>query len=157
MIWRRRARAIWVAEQVLENIREWAIAAWPDEAGGILAGVLAGSRVWVTHVARISPLEAWPSRYEIPAGATEPAIARLQKEDANLGYLGEWHSHPSDLGPSATDAMAMAAIAKDPAAGRREPLLILARYRLGGFVLETYEFRAGAIRPVKATFSGPLG
>ena len=45
-----------------------------------------------------------------PAGLTTPAVLRARTADHRLGYLGDWHSHPHDVGHSRTDLASLALI-----------------------------------------------
>lgn len=100
-----------VAESVSAALRLMAKRAHPQETGGILLGVRNGDRPWVTHAVEIPSLDRGRTHYRLPAGATTPAVARARETEPRLGYLGDWHSHPSDVGPSPTDRATMRRLA----------------------------------------------
>ena len=108
---------LWLSEGAERVIVEAAGAHHPDEAGGVLLGVLAGRRPWVTEAIGVPSARPSRSYYELPAGAGRRALDRQRRTDSRLGYLGEWHSHPADVGPSGTDRRSMAALAADVEAG----------------------------------------
>lgn len=84
--------------------------AHPYETGGILIGVHLGEHPWVTVIVEIPTNERDRSHYRIPAGTTQAAVLRARAADSRLGYLGDWHSHPHDVGPSLTDLASLARI-----------------------------------------------
>ncbi len=77
----------------------------PQETGGILVGF--GSRDGL-HVVGM-PVVGDPTasgcsytRWEVTAQATLDQVRSASGHPA-LGYIGDWHSHPMDAGPSPTD------------------------------------------------------
>ena len=93
----------WLCEEAENTIREAACRSDPDEAGGVLVGVLVGRRPWVTEAIEVPSIHPSGNRYEISGEDRVKAVSRARDADARLGYLGEWHSHPADVGPSSTD------------------------------------------------------
>ncbi len=83
---------------------------FPLETGGILVGVHADGRPWVVGAIEIPSRDRGSHHYRIPHGTTQPAVYAARREDPRLGYLGDWHSHPSDAGPSPTDLASLAFI-----------------------------------------------
>lgn len=47
-----------------------------------------------------------------PPPSTSPIGHWARRCPARGGYVGEWHTHPADIGPSRTDLRALAAIAR---------------------------------------------
>ena len=94
---------ILVAEDVLEMLARWSDAALPNETGGILLGVLSDGRRWITTAREVQSTVSSRSRYEIPVGVTNALALDARRSDGRLGYLGDWHSHPTDAAPSSTD------------------------------------------------------
>jgi hypothetical protein len=92
-----------VSEGVLEQLTAWAEAAAPHETGGILLGMLAGDRRWITGARQIAPSNAKRNRYRLPAGVTNGLVLEARRADPRVGYLGDWHSHPADSGASGID------------------------------------------------------
>ncbi|MDA8317117.1 MAG: Mov34/MPN/PAD-1 family protein [Actinomycetota bacterium] len=110
-----------------------AAAAHPSETGGLLLGARSGQRPWVTHVLEVPSARPSPAHYVLPAGFTHPLIACARRVNRRLGYLGEWHVHPVDAGPSRTDSRTMRRLSSHAA---KPPILLLARLTPGGYDLE---------------------
>lgn len=99
---------VWVSEAARDALMAAADAANPDETGGVLVGVVLKrgedtGRPWVTHAVEVPSRKSDRNHYELPAGARRRVVMRLRKSDSRLGYLGDWHSHPVNVGPSPTD------------------------------------------------------
>ena len=63
--------------------------------------------------------------------------------DRRIGYLGEWHTHPADLGASITDVTTMINLR---GAGPEIPTMILLRKQASGYRALAYQFEAtGAV------------
>ena len=88
------------AETVLQRA---ASTADPTETGGLLLGSWSRQRPCVTHVLVVPHAQPRLAHYFLPAGLTHPLISCARRVDRGLGYLGEWHVHPVDTGPSRTD------------------------------------------------------
>ncbi len=112
-----------------------AATAHPSETGGLLLGPRSSQRPWVTHVLEIPSTRPSPAHYVLPAGLTHPLIACARRGDRRLGYLGEWHVHPVDTGPSRTDGRTMRRLASH---APNPPILLLARLAPGGYALEVH-------------------
>lgn len=155
----RAARTVWRAwlcETAMETIIEAASRMHPRETGGVLVGVLVGTRPWVTNAAEVETGNSSGSYYELPAEARERVVSRLRREDGRLGYLGDWHSHPADLEPSHTDLESVARVARDPEAGSERPLLLLARRVDGQYRLDARQASGVGMRPLRLIATGPL-
>lgn len=110
--------------------------AHPNETGGILVGVHLDGQPWVTRAIEISSADRGRHHYKIPAGATQPAVHAARRVDPRLGYLGDWHSHPADIGPSRTDLATLALISiKHPRTPN--PTLVVVRNTADGHILDT--------------------
>lgn len=113
--------------------------AHPYETGGILIGVHADGHPWVTDVLEIPTTDRGHSHYRIPAAATQAAVLNARTLDRRLGYLGDWHSHPRDIGPSRTDIATLAATSlrhpREP-----NPTQIVVRRTDHGYVLDARRF-----------------
>jgi integrative and conjugative element protein (TIGR02256 family) len=79
----------------------------PIETGGILLGVQIGGRPCVTRVVEIASDDRSETHYRLPGGQTKKHVRDARKQDRRVGYLGEWHSHPADRGPSSGDRATM--------------------------------------------------
>ncbi|MEO3922751.1 Mov34/MPN/PAD-1 family protein [Micromonosporaceae bacterium B7E4] len=89
------------------------MAALPHETGGILLGFRTPSLVVVTRtVTVVDPQSSW--RGYVRRHRQAQARMAIGRGDAPpvVGYVGEWHTHPADIGPSRTDLRALAAIAR---------------------------------------------
>jgi len=147
---------VWLTEAVAVTIAESAERAHPDEAGGVLIGVLSRSRPWVTAAIEIPSAHASGSYYGLPEGSRRRVVSHHRQSDGRLGYLGEWHSHPSDVVPSRVDIDAMKRVARDLDACSPHPLLIVARRRDCAYTLDAREVRNARVRRVRLIAAGPL-
>ncbi|MEU0094799.1 Mov34/MPN/PAD-1 family protein [Kribbella sp. NPDC006257] len=113
-----------------------AVKADPNETGGILIGVHTnGGHPWVTRAIEIATNDRGHHHYKIPSGATQPSVYAARRTDSRLGYLGDWHSHPADIGPSPTDLATLAVYSiKHPLTPN--PTLIVVRNTPDGRVLD---------------------
>lgn len=84
--------------------------AHPNETGGILIGVYLDGHPWVIAAIEIPTTDRGRSHYRIPGGTDHPNVLKARATDQRLGYLGDWHSHPHDVGPSRTDLASLALI-----------------------------------------------
>jgi Prokaryotic homologs of the JAB domain len=147
----------WIAEDAAAAIARAARSAHPRETGGVLVGVLThGSRPWVTQAVELRSAKATGTSYEVPAGARRKAIARLRRDDARLGYLGEWHVHPADVEPSAVDTATITRLAEDPDSGCDRPLLLVARRTPSGYTLDGRQLASGKLRELRMIATGLL-
>lgn len=147
---------VWLTEAAAELICDAARRAHPHETGGVLVGVLSRDRPWVTAAVEIASAGASCSSYKLPQGARRRAVARLRRSDCRVGYLGEWHSHSDDVGPSSVDIDAMAHVGRDPAASCPRPILIIARRVGTGYDLGATRLRGSHLRRVCLVSAGSL-
>ncbi len=148
---------IWLSESALDGILSAAREHHPNEIGGVLIGVEAERRPWVTRAVTVSPQRTTPVYYEIPAGARRRAVRSCRRSDSRLGYLGDWHSHPADVAPSSKDRETMAALAADRDSGCPRPVLLLARRRGEGYRLDARQQVGSKLRELRLIIAGPLG
>lgn len=98
----------------------------PNETGGILIGVLDGTGApCITEAVELQPSQPSTRRYDLPEGRTTAAVDAARAGDPRVGYLGEWHSHPTDQPASATDHATMRTLAAHPDTGN--PVLLVVR------------------------------
>jgi proteasome lid subunit RPN8/RPN11 len=124
-----------ITENARSTMTTAAARAHPDETGGILIGVYLDGHPWITTAIEITTTDKGRSHYRIPAGTTQAAVLRARAIDHRLGYLGDWHSHPDDVGPSRTDLATLAFISM------KQPLLpnptqIVVRRTNDGYTLD---------------------
>lgn len=112
-----------ITESAIESATTTARSALPNETGGVLVGCDIDGRTVVTHALEIPDPTASPTNYTVPAGAAEPAVQAATTDDDRLGYLGEWHSHPSGGPPSVTDRATMMEL--QDTSGTGSPVLLL--------------------------------
>lgn len=147
---------LWLSEQPRHSIEHAAARAHPRETGGVLLGVyVKGRRPWVTAAVEVISPVATGTYYELAAGAAPQVTERAAREDARLGYLGLWHTHPADVGASALDLRSMREVAAAPESGGR-PVLLIARRRGGGYALDVHQFDRRRPRPLRVIAAGPL-
>lgn len=90
-------------------VRESAVGL-PLEAGGILLGYRDGQRTVVTHALPVRQAHSSFDRYirdDLLANAALQSFLEARSPDDPVGYVGEWHSHPSSVGPSSIDRAAI--------------------------------------------------
>jgi integrative and conjugative element protein (TIGR02256 family) len=76
------------------------------EVGGVLIGFRAGEDVHVEDVVPVDDASSTGTRFRLRSGPREEAIANYlsrRPKGSMLGYVGTWHSHLADVGPSLTD------------------------------------------------------
>lgn len=130
-------------------------ASHPMEAGGVLVGVYADGLPWVTRAIQIPSARPRRHSYLIPAGATQPAVKNARRADARLGYLGDWHTHPDDVGPSTTDIASLAFISfRRP--HRPNPTLVVVRRQGPGYALDARRTVGLHVRHCEVRFAGSL-
>lgn len=104
-----------VAKCAYDNAASAAFDALPRETGGILVGWLDESTVVVVDALVIDDLEAGRYHYVRRHGDADTALAAYleQTSDLNIGYVGEWHSHPEFTPPSETDHRSLRDVARE--------------------------------------------
>ncbi|MCL8250368.1 Mov34/MPN/PAD-1 family protein [Aeromicrobium fastidiosum] len=115
--------AVEVSEQAASTLRVQARRSTKHERGGILIGYRANNRIVVYDALVVEDPQA---RYAQYTRRSEEAQRELDawmscSDDPLLGYVGEWHTHPEPVPPSATDRAAAAALALRS----KEPLALL--------------------------------
>lgn len=127
----------------------------PIETGGVLVGVHVNGQPWVTAAVEIPSPERGRRHYKIPAGTTQPAVLAAREADHRLGYLGDWHSHPNDSGPSPTDLATLALISiKHPR--EPNPTMIVVRRSAMGYKLDARRILAAGHRTCEISLTGDL-
>jgi proteasome lid subunit RPN8/RPN11 len=146
---------VMVTDEVMRGLRRAAAAGLPNEAGGILLGGLDGDRPWVSAFAEIPSVTPSPAQYRIPEGVTQEIVDATRQRDPRIGYLGDWHSHPANLQPSPTDRATSIRSASDPAAGIKNPLLVVARQTEVGWDFDFLEARGRHHVVCEVELTGP--
>lgn len=151
---RDRAWRIWISESARDAMCVAASKAHPYETGGVLAGVIAAGRPWITHVKTVSPRRGRPSFYTLPEGKREQAIRSLRRLDPRIGYLGDWHSHPVDVGPSCTDCESIRSISL--AGDLARPVLVVVRWNEDFHTLDARQWTGRRLRSLRVVAAGDL-
>lgn len=121
-----------VTERALELIEQRTQHALPNETGGVLVGVTIDERPVIVTAAEHTDPDASPCTFGVPAGETERIVADARIGNERLGYLGDWHSHPSGADPSDLDEATMLAARR--LSGNDRPVLLLSRPDADGCV-----------------------
>lgn len=144
-----------ISEDAVWHMTTAAAASHPVETGGVLIGVFVDGEPWVTHAVEIPSSDRGRNHYRIPGGATHPAVKAARKADGRLGYLGDWHSHPADSGPSTTDLASLAFISyRRPR--RPNPTTIVVRRRDDDYVLDAHRVVGVHTRTCEIRLAGNL-
>lgn len=119
-------RVLTLTDTVWQTLRLAGTRALPRETGGLLLGYYTEIGPHVTQAHVVPDPRATRIRYRRDAVAAERLLgARIRADDSGvLGYIGEWHTHPLPIGPSATDVHASGRLAL--AGGHDITLLVLA-------------------------------
>ena len=129
--------------------------AHPYETGGILIGVYLDGHPWIITAVEIPTTDRGRSHYRIPAGTTHAAVLHARAIDHRLGYLGDWHSHPHDVGPSRIDLASLAFISmKRPRLPN--PTQIVVRRTDRGYTLDARRIVTFAPRVCTIALTGSL-
>jgi len=148
---------LWLSQRAAANIRRASDAAHPNETGGLLLGVYVGRRrPWVVQAVVVPSLYAGSTSYELPAGARPKAVDAARRMDKRLGYLGDWHAHPRDVGPSSADQATMRGLAGDQEARCPHPVLLIARRTPVGYRLDARQLARRKLRELRVIAAGGL-
>ena len=143
---------MWITEDAAAQLTAAAENAHPNETGGLLVGLYTAERPWITQVVEVpSERGAKPAFYEFPAGRSAAIIESARRDDDRIGYLGEWHSHPFDVGPSSTDMATMKQIGLATAS---RPVLVVVRRKQTNYVLDASQWTGRSLRSLRLVASG---
>lgn len=147
--------AIQISETAQATMRATSGDAAPNETGGVLIGTRVGGLPTIDRAVELPPADPTPTRYQLAANRINEAVEQARSDDGRLGYLGEFHSHPSDHGPSSTDRRMMQRLLRDPDTGH--PILIVVRPVDGRpATLDAYLAEPERLRPASIETVGPL-
>src|ERR1700737_3572328 len=104
---RRPSREVLIAISARARMLDAAIGADTTETGGILVGVYSKGTPLITHALEVPPQNPSRNRFQIPAVVTHLLVDCVRRVDPRLGYLGEWHTHPANVGTSNVDLSTM--------------------------------------------------
>lgn len=141
MTWRTADWEIWTDESVVTEARELRHTRLPGETGGVLLGAVDAERRRI-YVAKILPSPAdsveWPTIYIRGSQGLRAVVEDAERRtNYQMGYVGEWHSHPSGATErlSGADARGLEELARLRAIdGAPSVALILSAEREGWYV-----------------------
>ena len=138
-------------------IRTYSGAAYPNETGGILLGVMTDiDEPWIVQAVEVPSARPSPSGYRLPDGQTQRVVEEARRVDGRLGYLGEWHSHPNRSNRSTADERTMESLAQQPALVGDCPVLIVARRVADDYVLAASRVTLSGVEDVDLRAAGAL-
>jgi integrative and conjugative element protein (TIGR02256 family) len=149
-------RVVLLAESAEALIGTAAARAYPQETGGILLGVWAERRPWVTHAREIDSSDRGPTHYVLPAGKTRALVEQMQHLDSRLGYLGDWHTHPVDAAASPVDRHSLRRLAETLSPDAAAVMLIVARRMGHNYVVDAHVADRRGLRPASIVRTGDL-
>lgn len=123
-------RRVLVPQQALDAAVDAGKAALPKETGGILLGFRTPEGLVATRLLVVEDRSSSGHSYLRRRRPAQRLLddVRLQA-GAAVGYIGDWHTHPLDVGPNRADARSVAAACRD--AGGPVALLVLSYSGLG--------------------------
>lgn len=95
-----------LGEDVWEDAIAWSCRRRRRETGGICLGWRTEAGVYVERLVQVLDRDASSVAYRRRRDSAEAALQRVLAElvvDSPVGYVGEWHSHLSNAGPSLVD------------------------------------------------------
>lgn len=144
-----------IAEAAQAAMRRAAREALPNETGGVLIGVHIDGHPVVTDALEIPTRRPAPDCFVIAFGEARRAVEAAAAADRRVGYVGEWHSHPTDQGPSPTDRWTMLRLASDDDTGN--PILVVVRpIAEEAFHLDVYRIGTSGLVPASLQTVGGL-
>lgn len=111
-----------------EELHALAAAAHPRETGGLLLGWWQDGVPVVVAVVEVPDPSASSHRWTRDEPRAADALAVVRRTfPSDVGYVGDWHSHPADVGPSMQDLRAIRRASR-----QFDDALVLAVARRGG-------------------------
>ena len=120
-----------IPNRVAHRMQRIAQSAFPKETGGLVLGWWEGKIPIIHCIVEVADPVAGPTRWQ----RNERAASLVLKESlfkarvAHLGYIGDWHSHPENVGPSATDIASLRRVSR-----QYPQAVVLLVLREGGFI-----------------------
>ena len=143
-----------LSETALSTAYSKAADAMPVETGGVLIGCEVAGRITISNAIEIPDRDARCDRYGVPAGAATTAVELTRASDPRVGYVGEWHSHPSPSPPSVTDQATMLDIAQNP--DTANPVLLIVTPDAAEPDIQVFVTTAAGLKPAGITMCGDL-
>ncbi len=124
----------------------------PRETGGLLIGYVVGATLHVVEASPPGPHAEHRATAFTRDGAFSQRLldARVSASDGVHDYVGEWHSHPFAMGPSAKDVASMRRISMRSSYQCPFPVMLLCRRSWRTWRIEAYQWdgRQLALRPL---------
>jgi len=119
-----------MSDSVVDHVRRFRLGKLPDETGGVLLGAFDVTRR-VAYVVGVLPSppdsEEWPTSYIRGSKGLRAQVDRVSRlSGGEIGYVGEWHSHPEGC---------LAALSNDDAEALAQLATTMGREGLPGVVM----------------------
>lgn len=146
---------VMVTEPVRQGLIERARLALPNETGGIMLGFMTQDGPLVTDLLEIVAVVSKRASFKIPKGLTQEIVRARKAGGEQIGYLGDWHSHPAPMGPSLVDFKTLAALSGK---GTNPRLIGLVRVDGDGWIVQMWRWdsRLGPSE-CQIELTGPVG
>ena len=142
-----------VDPEAIDASLELAAAAWPVETGGILLGYRTESEVVVLQAMEVTDSHAHRFGYvrrRRPAQQILDAYLAAQPPSSDVGWVGDFHSHPADRRASCTDLRSLRRSARNDAAPVCMLVLVRRRdddWRVDGYISTGGRSASVTVRP----------
>lgn len=132
-----------LSTDVAHALRELAQPAAPRERGGLLLGWWNNGDIVIQRIAEVDDPTATSTSWTRHQTAAQENLDRARADLGNslIGYVGDWHTHPTPGGMSPTDEAALCRASRQYA----EPIALLVAIPDG--VLDGRAARAGQLLP----------
>lgn len=112
------------------ELHDVAAQAHPKETGGLLLGWWDGTVPVIAASVEVPDPNALRNRWSRDEGSAAQALEEARRRyPGHVGYVGDWHSHPADVGPSQADIRAIRRVSR-----QYDDAVALAVVRRGGRV-----------------------
>jgi proteasome lid subunit RPN8/RPN11 len=118
----------------------------------VIVGVMAQDQPWILAGVAVPNASSQLNAYVLPKNARPQSVALYRRIEPRAGYLGDWHSHPGNVGPSSLDIQSLKLLSR----ANVVPLLILAILVDQEFAVMGYRLKSGQLEAVSLEMSGPL-
>lgn len=103
-----------VAMAAMQAMHAAGRSALPRETGGILVGFRANVQVVVTRALVVRDPYSTGHDYQLKTSAAKAELAQLRKLTPSVvGYVGDWHTHPTNSPPSRIDITSLETVARE--------------------------------------------
>ena len=103
-----------MAADAYREMVEAGAAALPKETGGVLLGFRSANNVVVTRVLPVPDGASTGVSFRLSVARAQRAVDGVSPGTTGpIGFVGDWHVHPADVPPSATDVHSLTVTARD--------------------------------------------